>query len=212
MDEKALIRTASSGELIKSDEVVALALDLDAAVTVAADVPVSLLNAPQAASAEGAIQTIEKAIADADGFFNPALATLRSAVDAVRDTRNNLVRAAQQAGGRLRASLVDYNARLRREQEAAAKQAVAQGTPADPQIVQATLPGNVGVRTTWQVEITDMKALAGAVAAGDAPTEVFKANTTFLRSMARASGGRKPIPGVRFYKRESAVVRRNAQG
>ena len=53
------------------------------------------------------------------------------------------------------------------------------------------------VKTYWQAELTDLKALCKAVSDGKAPLNTIEANMTVLNQMARALKKELAIPGVR---------------
>ncbi|MGH9640452.1 MAG: hypothetical protein ACRD3Y_10350, partial [Bryobacteraceae bacterium] len=60
----------------------------------------------------------------------------------------------------------------------------------------------------FEIEITDIKALARAVIEGKAPAEVLQPNLKVLAAMAKALKGNLQIPGVRITKSISVSGRR----
>ena len=60
------------------------------------------------------------------------------------------------------------------------------------------------VLTTWHAEVVDIQALLLAVATGEAPLGLVKADQSALDALARATKQEGvAVPGVRFYKEES---------
>ncbi|MCR4341908.1 MAG: hypothetical protein NUW01_18685 [Gemmatimonadaceae bacterium] len=61
-----------------------------------------------------------------------------------------------------------------------------------------------GVLTTWHAEVVDIQALLLAVATGEAPIGLVKADEQALNALARATKIEGiGVPGVRFYKQDS---------
>ena len=73
-------------------------------------------------------------------------------------------------------------------------------TPAAP-VVVAEKPKAAGIsmRDNYKAEVTDLMALVKAVAAGDAPITMIKADDSALNKMAKATKGSVKMAGVRFY-------------
>ena len=59
------------------------------------------------------------------------------------------------------------------------------------------------MRKTWKGECTDLKALVGAVAAGQAPLALLEVNQSAMDSYAKATAGGVAIPGFRAYEHAS---------
>ena len=57
----------------------------------------------------------------------------------------------------------------------------------------------VGIRKSWSAEVTDMRALAEAVAKGKVSVLAIQANQTFLNQQARSMKDTLQIPGVRAF-------------
>lgn len=65
----------------------------------------------------------------------------------------------------------------------------------------------VSYRSTFKAHPTiDVKALAGAVAAGTAPVSFLIPNMTAINQFARATQGGQPVPGVKFYEDRSIAA------
>ncbi len=88
------------------------------------------------------------------------------------------------------------------EQEAAAVQA--------PTVAPAETPhGAVRVRTNWHAEVTDLAALAKAVAEDESalPPYLIQPNMVVLNAMAQDLKGDLSIPGVKAVSKESVAAR-----
>lgn len=71
-----------------------------------------------------------------------------------------------------------------------------------PVVVQKQTPkvqGGPVFRTVWKHQVTDLKALVQAVAAGKAPLQALKADDVFLGQQARSLKDALRIPGVKTY-------------
>lgn len=84
--------------------------------------------------------------------------------------------------------------------------------PIDAPVVSVAklMPKVEGVvyRDNWRVhQDIDMKALAGAVASGDAAPTLLIPNMTALNQIARATQGTQKIPGVKFYNDRQIAAR-----
>tara|TARA_R100001086_G_scaffold249045_1_gene187525 strand:+ start:302 stop:883 length:582 start_codon:yes stop_codon:yes gene_type:complete len=75
--------------------------------------------------------------------------------------------------------------------------ALATGIPAEPLVPRITVPAGHHRRTTISVEVTDLLALAKAVAAESAPVTCLLPNVTALTALARSDGELFALPGVR---------------
>lgn len=66
----------------------------------------------------------------------------------------------------------------------------------------------VSYRSTWKAhDVIDVKALAGAVAAGTAPASFLAPNVTAINQFARATQGMQPVAGVRFFEERQIAAR-----
>lgn len=66
----------------------------------------------------------------------------------------------------------------------------------------------VSYRDNWKAHPTiDIKALAGAVAAGVVPVAFLTPNLTAINAFARATQGAQPVAGVRFFNDRQVVAR-----
>jgi hypothetical protein len=90
---------------------------------------------------------------------------------------------------------------------------IAESVIAPPVKILSTVPKINGTfsRETWSAEVTDIKALAIAVAAGQAPVESLQANMTFLNQMARSFRDSLKYPGVRAVSSRSITSRQLCQ-
>lgn len=77
-----------------------------------------------------------------------------------------------------------------------AKVAVARGSQA-----------SVIVTKTWEAQVTDIIALAAAVAAGRLPPEVIEPNMRALKAISRETKLEREVDGVRFFEKISTGVR-----
>jgi hypothetical protein len=75
--------------------------------------------------------------------------------------------------------------------------------------VQVMVPQATGVsfRSVWSAEVTDLKTLVLAIAAGKAPLAAVMADMTVLNGLARSLKGSMNVPGVRATEKKSAAVR-----
>ena len=76
--------------------------------------------------------------------------------------------------------------------------------------VASSVPKVQGVtyRSTWKAhDVIDVKALAGAVAAGSVPPGFLTPNLTAINQFARATQGAQAVPGVRFYEDRQIAAR-----
>lgn len=69
-------------------------------------------------------------------------------------------------------------------------------------------PKGYVTRDQFEVEVSDILLLAGAVVAGKIQKEVLQANTKLLAAMVKASNGDLQIPGVRITKKLNVTGRR----
>jgi len=72
--------------------------------------------------------------------------------------------------------------------------------PPPPTIARPTASG-ISTPTTWHAEVTDLRELVLAIAAGKAPLTLVEASATALGQYARATKGSVSVPGVRFFGR-----------
>jgi len=88
-------------------------------------------------------------------------------------------------------------------------EAPAMPIPIEPETPKAirTMSGATGFRRTWVAEITDLKALARAVADGTVEENCITANMMWLNSEAKRLREEMKIPGVKPVLKENAVVR-----
>lgn len=67
---------------------------------------------------------------------------------------------------------------------------------------------NMSIRENWVADITDMRALVKAVAAGKAPMTYLLPNTTVLNRVAKANKSQMNVPGVVARNASSVTHRR----
>lgn len=93
------------------------------------------------------------------------------------------------------------------EAEKVLDQAVAVEAP--PVIMPSSVPKVAGASTrqNWKFEVTDLKALVEAVAAGKVPLNAIRPDDTFLGQMARAMKGSMKWPGVKVYNDPGVSIR-----
>lgn len=89
---------------------------------------------------------------------------------------------------------------------------VADVAPVLPMVAPAKADG-ISNRQTWKAEVTDLKALVSAAAAGLARGDTnllgyLQANEKALGQVAKALKGAASIPGVRIYAEDGIAVRR----
>jgi hypothetical protein len=81
----------------------------------------------------------------------------------------------------------------------------------DPELLADDEPDpdveGLSVRRTWDVEVTDIKALATAVGAGSATASFLRPDLAKIRSYVRATDGAATIPGVKITRKIVPVVR-----
>lgn len=76
--------------------------------------------------------------------------------------------------------------------------------------VKTSMPRVSGInyRDNWKAHPTiDVKALAGAVAAGKVPTTWLQPNMTAINQFARSTEGAQSVPGVRFFNDRQIAAR-----
>lgn len=65
------------------------------------------------------------------------------------------------------------------------------------------VPTGVTLVTRWDAEVTDLRALVCAIARGEAPLELVRADDSAVRIYARTHRDSAPLPGVRIYPVQS---------
>lgn len=147
-------------------------------------------------------------------LFTPALDALKEADDIMErgmlDYRAAEQRAAQEAA-RIEAE------RLRKEQEALATMAEQCGDPETAEDLRGQsvhVPVSAPVAadgtwttTRWNAELTDIRLLCAAIAAGAAPEELVQLNQPAANRMATALRDAVSYPGLRFVSTTSLAVR-----
>lgn len=80
---------------------------------------------------------------------------------------------------------------------------------AAPVVIAASAPKPTGsvARKNYDIEITDLKALAAAVMAGQVPLMAIVANESFIRSLAKSMKESFSMPGVKLVITESTSFR-----
>jgi hypothetical protein len=82
--------------------------------------------------------------------------------------------------------------------------------PLPASTVTAAQPKGISASEKFLVEVTDLKALARAVAGGQAPAEVIQPNLSVLKAMAKALKGNLHLPGVSI-QRDLSISGRKRQ-
>jgi hypothetical protein len=75
-------------------------------------------------------------------------------------------------------------------------------TPPAPAKVQGT-----AFKKVWRAEVTDLKALCGAVADGKAPLNLVSINPSAMNALARGVKNTMPVAGLRFFEDTDMAVR-----
>jgi hypothetical protein len=80
---------------------------------------------------------------------------------------------------------------------------------AAPVVIQASAPKPTGsvARKNYDIEVTDLKALNAAVAAGQVPQMAILANEVFIRGLAKTMKEAFSMPGVKLVVTESTSFR-----
>lgn len=160
------------------------------------------------------LKPIDDARKGVQALFTPALDALKEADDIMErgmlDYRSAEQRAAQEAA-RIEAE------RLRKEQEALATMAEQCGDPETAedlrgQSVHVPVAAPVAADGTWPVtrwtaELTNIRLLCAAIAAGAAPEELVQLNQPAANRMATALRDAVSYPGLRFVSTTSLAVR-----
>jgi hypothetical protein len=123
----------------------------------------------------------------------------------ILDFRRVLEQKRREAEEKARKEAERLQAKLNKKAEKTGAPPVEVPAPVVPKTSNVTR-GSVGKaagRKTWKVRLTDIKALAKAVAEGEAPQELLQFNENFGNQLARASKGARKIPGVEFFEQES---------
>lgn len=85
--------------------------------------------------------------------------------------------------------------------------------PIAPQTLRENGNGNgVSYREVWKCEVSDLKALVAAVAAGTVPLAALESNDKFLGQQARSLKGELSYPGVRVWAEKTVSVKANGNG
>lgn len=80
--------------------------------------------------------------------------------------------------------------------------------PPRPSLPPVVKVAGVTTRVTWKAEVSDLKALCAAVAAGTVPTSYVTANMVELNRRAGADKSEMRVPGVRSIKVTGDSIRR----
>lgn len=128
-----------------------------------------------------------------------------------RERAEAKARELEEAGKTERAAALRVRAEERAvatESDAQALQLAAMTMPTAP-VVHMPAPKAAGVssRTIWKHEVTDLRALARAVADGIVPPTAILPNDSYLGQRARADKEHTNIPGVRVFSDTSVAVR-----
>ena len=128
-----------------------------------------------------------------------------------REKAEAKARELEEAGKAERAAALRAQAETRataKEADAQALHLAAATMPAAP-VIHMPAPKATGVssRTIWKHEVTDLRALARAVADGIVPPTAIQPNDSYLGQRARADKEHTHIPGVRVFPDTSVAVR-----
>lgn len=65
--------------------------------------------------------------------------------------------------------------------------------------IEAPKAAGVATSVKWDADVTDMRALVVAVAAGNAPISLLSVDRTAVRDFAKSTQGGMTVPGLRFF-------------
>lgn len=159
---------------------------------------------------------MEAPLVDAEGVIKRSLLTFEQEQERVRQAEERRLQAEAQA----EAERVTLEAAAALELEASAtgdaemlqeaQDILAQPIEAPVVSVARTVPKVQGVtyRDQWKAHPeVDVKALAGAVASGTAPSTFLAPNLTAINQFARATQGAQPVAGIRFFNDRQIAAR-----
>lgn len=70
-----------------------------------------------------------------------------------------------------------------------------------------TAPKGINTRETWDVEVTDLKALLASIVAGKNPASLIEPNMAVLKKLATALKDQFNVPGCRAFKNDGIAAR-----
>lgn len=139
-----------------------------------------------------------EALATAKATFKRALLAYQDEQERIRRAEEARIRELQRQEQERLAREAEEAERAGRKEEA---EAIIQQAAEMPAAIVPPAPAprvaGVATRTTWGAEVTDIKALCAAVAAGTVPPVAVQANMTFLRQQAVSLKEAFAIPGVK---------------
>jgi len=141
------------------------------------------------------------------GALVGAAAALLLAPQSGEDTRTYIRDKGIELGERADAPSVEARQRAQ-ELEAQAEEKVVKAEKKEAKVqVARGSQASVIVTKTWEAQVTDIIALAAAVAAGRLPPEVIEPNMRALRTISRETKLEREVDGVRFFEKISTGVR-----
>ena len=93
------------------------------------------------------------------------------------------------------------------ESEPAEEEYIPPPQPIIPQVQTYQKASGISTRETWSAEVTNIRLLAKAVAAGTAAPNLILPNTTALNGLARSLKGAMNVPGVKAVAETTTAVR-----
>lgn len=165
---------------------------------------------------------INKAAKQIEDFFRAPIAFLGQAEQIIKKKMISYAQEQERIRHEAERKRREEEDRLRLEAEAKALEAMEQGddTRADEILEQAEMAPppavytpppakaqGISQRDNWKAELTDMKALARAVADGKAPVTLLQLNSVVAGQMARSLKDAMSYPGVRFYNDPTIAAR-----
>lgn len=144
-----------------------------------------------------------------------ALGRWQNVIDIVQGAMRPYVEAQERAAVEERRRVAEAAEALRQAAEAEANKLAKRGRIEEAEVARQAAELTIApvlpeekieldgsqIRHTWEVEVTDLMALAQAVVAGQAPLDCIQANEKFLRSMARQQQPEGELyPGVKAVK------------
>jgi hypothetical protein len=159
---------------------------------------------------------MEAPLVDAEGVIKRALLAWETEQERFRQEQERALQA--EAQRQAEAATLDAAAALERVANATgdagmlqeAQRILDEPTEAPAVSVKSFVPKVQGVtyRDAWKAHPdVDIKALAAAVASGQAPTAFLIPNMTAINQFARATQGAQAVPGVRFYNDRQIAAR-----
>jgi len=151
----------------------------------------------------------EAPLIEAEGIVKPAISRYMAEVERKRREVEDRIRKEmeREAQERALAAAIEAEEAGAPEEEV---QAIVEAPVFIPQPVAPPAPKleGVSIRKVVKFEVTDLRALVKAIAAGQVPVEAVEPSTTVIRAQAQSLRGALRWPGVRVWEEDSVAAGR----